>query len=380
MLTVRCVDSNQEFSALQRVWNSLLDPDDPYSIFLSHEWFTAWFEAFGEGRRPHILVVEDGPEVLGILPLHRGDSGRLPLRGFDLQLMANGHTPFADLVARPEQARGVRECLATHLRNQALTWERTTLSEIAGRSHLAGLTRSVADSSCGIHHQRSAPYIPLQGTWEGYRGRLSKRFVKVLRNNRNRVTRDAETHIERLVDTASITTALDDMYAIGEKSWQGQSGTAVGSTVENQRFYDALVGRFAPQGRMRLWFLVRDGVRVAFEFHLVNAGVEFGLKTGFDRRFEKIGIGTFLDQSILERLFADDSLHEYDLLGDFDFYKQRWTTSARPYYRITLYGGGWTARARALWDLRLLPMLRQQEWLRQLRDLAASRTTARQET
>jgi CelD/BcsL family acetyltransferase involved in cellulose biosynthesis len=361
-------------------WNSLLDHSDPYSIFLSHEWFTAWFEAYGEGRTPYVLLVEEGHELLGALPLHRGPSRRLPLGGIDLQMMANGHSPYADMVARPENARAVRDSLLTHLRTHALTWERTTLPELSGATHLARLTRFLPDSSCGIQQQRNAPYIALQGSWEEYRNRLSKRFVKVLRNNRNRVTRDAETRIECLRDRDAITAALEDVYRIGEKSWQGQSGTAVGSTPANRRFYAELVRLFAPQGRMRLWFLVRDGERVAFEYHLLNGGVEFGLKTGFDRRFEKIGIGTFLDQSILEQLFADSTLREYDLLGDFDFYKQRWTTTARAYYRVTLYGGGWTARARALWNLRLLPMLRQQEWLRQLRELAASRSTARQET
>ena len=108
--------------------------------------------------------------------------------------------------------------------------------------------------------------------------------------------------------------------------------------------------------------------------------IEFGLKTGFNRQYEKIGVGTFLDQSILERLFEDEALREYDLLGDFDFYKQRWTSQARSYYRITLYGGSWNARFAALWNLRLLPMLRQQEWLQQLRALATSRQTARQES
>jgi CelD/BcsL family acetyltransferase involved in cellulose biosynthesis len=357
-----------------------LDPSDPYAIFLSHEWFTTWFDAYGEGRIPHVLLVEDGPELLGALPLHRGASGHLPLAGVDLEMMANGHTPYADLVARPANAHAVRESLARFLRSQALSWDCATLPEIAGAAHLAGLTRSLSDASCGIQHQRSAPYIALQGTWDSYRGGLSKRFVKVLRNNRNRVTRDADTRIECMENAASITAALEDVFAIGERSWQGESGTAVGSNAQNRRFYSDLVQIFAPQGRMRLWFLVRDGERVAFEYHLVNRGVEFGLKTGFDRRFEKIGIGTFLDQSILERLFADDALHEYDLLGDFDFYKQRWTTSARAYYRITLYGGSWPARARALWHLRLLPMLRQQHWVRRLRELAASRSTARQGT
>jgi CelD/BcsL family acetyltransferase involved in cellulose biosynthesis len=357
-----------------------LDRANPYAIFLSHEWASAWFAAFGKDRTPCILTVHDGPEMLGVLPMHAGRSQRFLLPTRDLQLMANGHSPYADMVAKSGHERTVRDALATYLRQNALDWHAAVLPEIAGDATLATLPHCMDDSRCGIQHQRSAPFIPLQDSWDVYRNRLSKRFVKVLRNNHNRVTRDATTEIELLETTEDILAGLDDAFAIGEKSWQGESGSAIGSNAANRNFYRELVRVFAPRQQVRLWFLKRNGDRVAFELHMREGGVEFGLKTGFDRAFEKIGIGTFLDQSILERLFADRTLHEYDLLGDFDFYKQRWTTQARPYYRVTLYGGNWPARAAALWNLRLLPLLRQQQWLRQLRDLAAARPTVRQES
>ena len=377
---MQCVKTTAGFAALKASWNSLLDRDDPYSIFLSHDWAAVWFDSYGSERTPYILTVQDSSELLGVLPLHAGHSGRSPFSKHDLQLMANGHSPCADLIAKSGHGSAVQQTLASYLRQNALDWDLAVLPEIAAEAQLAHLPGAVGDSNCGIQQQRSAPYIPLQDTWEAYRGRLSKRFVKVLRNNRNRVTRDATTEIELLENTDDILAALDDVNAIGEKSWQGESGSAVGSNTENQKIYRELVRTFAPRQQVRLWFLKRNGVRVAFEYHMKYGGVEFGLKTGFDREFEKIGIGTFLDQSILEQLFADDSLREYDLLGDFDFYKQRWTSHSRAYYRLTLYGGSWQARTAALWNLRLLPMLRQQEWLQQLRTLAASRTTARQES
>jgi len=370
LLTVRCVDTITGFAALRQPWNALLDPENPYSIFLSHEWASEWFAAFGAGRTPYILTVQDGPEIVGLLPMHAGAAAEslLPMR--DLQLMANGHSPYADFLVRPESALAVRNVLATHLRRDGSQWDLAVFAEVGASANLATLSELYAESSRGIQRQRSAPFIPLHGTWETYRSNLSKRFVKVLRNNRNRVTRDADTEIELLESPASIKAALDDMFAIGEKSWQGESVSAVGSNVENRKFYSGLVDAFASDGRLRLWFLKRDGERVAFEYHMVNHGVEFGLKTGFDRKLEKIGIGTFLDQSILERLFEDDALREYDLLGDFDFYKQRWTSQARHYYRITLYGGSWNARIAALWNLRLLPMLRSEALMQQVRALA----------
>ena len=55
---------------------------------------------------------------------------------------------------------------------------------------------------------------------------------------------------------------------------------------------------------------------------------------------------------------------------------QEQSADARDYERVFLFGGSWQARARSLWHVRLLPMLRQQEWLQELRASLVARHAA----
>jgi CelD/BcsL family acetyltransferase involved in cellulose biosynthesis len=357
MLQVRTITTVAEFEALGTVWNSLLAPRDPRAAFLRHEFVRAWYAAYGAGRSPHVLVAHHQGRVEGILPLVASTDRFAGLGIERLDLMANGHSPCADVVARAEAQDAVLDAVAQHLRQDA-GWQVAVLPEIGAQSGLARLATRFEPRLRLVQPQRRAPYIAVAGDWEGFRRGLSKNFQRVLRNNRNRIARAGETAIERLEGVEEIDAALPDMFAIADRSWQGEAGSGVGSSAANRRFYGELALRLGEMGLVRLWFLRLAGARVAFEFHVVHAGVAFGLKTGYDRAFENVGAGTFLDQSIVERLFASGAVHEYDLLGDSDPYKLRWTASGRDYVRVTLFGSGAPARLLSLWNLRLKPALK----------------------
>jgi CelD/BcsL family acetyltransferase involved in cellulose biosynthesis len=358
MLHVRAITRREELDCLLPEWNALLDPQAPQSIFSRYEWVRAWFDAFGAGSTPHVLVASRGGNLTGVLPLRatRARFAGLALRRLDL--MANGHSPRADLVARPGSEDEVLAAFAHHLRESDLEWDLTMLSEVVAGSELARLAETFPAENRSVLPQRRPPYIVLDGDWEGFRCGLSKNFQRALRNNRNRISRAGRADIELLESPSAIEAALRDVYAIGERSWQGEAGSAVGSSEANGRFYKAVVHDLAPLGLVRLWFLRLGGSRVAWELHVRHAGVEFGLKTGFDREHESLGVGTFLDQSIVERLFAERHVNEYDLLGDADPYKLRWTSHSRQVVRVTLFGTRGQARLLSLWNLKLKPALK----------------------
>jgi len=359
MLHVHRVERLEEWACLGEPWDALLAPDDAWAPFLDHAWFLNWFAAYAAGRTPRVLVARSANTIHGVLPLlaSRTRLGGMPLHCLDS--MANGHSPGTDLLARRGHEAEVVAAFAHALRELDADWDVATWTEVGAGAHLGALWDGFPSPLRHAQLQRQAPYIPLAGDWDGYRSSLSKNFQKVLRNNRNRIARAGHAEIELLESHDAIAAALPDLFAIGAKSWQGQAGSGMGSTPANHAFYTGLVETRAPRGQLRVWFLKLGGRRVAFEFHVVHGGIEFGLKTGYDPEFEDAGAGTFLDQSVVERLFADPTLREYDLLGDADFYKKRWTPHARPYRRLLAFGARVPGRLASLWTLRVKPALRQ---------------------
>lgn len=356
---VHRVERPEEFACLREPWDALLHPDNPRAVFLSHEWMTAWFAAYAAGRSPYVLVASHGGAVTGILPLCAGRDRLAGLPAHRLDLMANGHSPSADLVAAPGREAEIAAVFANYLLENELGWDLAAFAEVPEGAALDGLFAAFPAGLRLASCQRRSPYIRVHGTYDAYRATLSKNFQRTLRNNRNRIARAGNAEVELFTDADAIAAQLADMFAIGERSWQGEARSAVGSTPENRAFYSGLVRELGPHGVLRLYFLKLDGVRAAFEFHVRSAGVEFGLKTGFDRAFEAVGAGTFLDQSIVQDLFAAGQVREYDLLGNADPYKLRWTSEVRPYQRLTLFGTRGTGRLGSLWNVRLKPVLRQ---------------------
>jgi CelD/BcsL family acetyltransferase involved in cellulose biosynthesis len=359
MLHVHRVVRLEEMDCLGAGWNALLDRDDPDAVFLRYEWVRNWYAAFGGGSTPHVLVASSAGRPVGILPLRawRDRFAGVPLRRLDL--MANGHSPACDLVAAPGRETEVLEAFAHYFLEVNLEWDVAVLPEVQTEARLARLAATFPPSHRLIQPERRSPFIPLGGSWETYRSGRSRNFQRALRNNRNRIARAGGAEVELLSDPGAIMAALEDMFAIGARSWQGEAGSAVGSTAANRRFYSGWVHDLSRLGLVRLWFLKLGGRRVAFELHVVHGGVEFGLKTGYDRAHEELGVGRFLDQSIVERLFDAGGLCAYDLCGEADAYKLRWTESTRSFARITLFGTRAPARLLSLWSQRLVPVLRQ---------------------
>jgi CelD/BcsL family acetyltransferase involved in cellulose biosynthesis len=360
MLHVRRVDRREELDCLGPEWNALVAVESAQALFSRSEWLRVWFEAFGAGSAPHVLVANRNGRPAGVLPLWAASErfAGLPIRR--LGFMANGHSPRADLVTRPETEAEIAATFAHYLKEMDLDWDLAVFPEVESGSALDRLHDLFPPETRLRQLQRRAPYIRLDGgDWEGFRKSRSRNFQRVLRNNRNRFARAGASEVELLEAPQAIAAALDDMFAIGERSWQGEEGSAVGSSEANRRFYTGIVRELGPLGVVRLWFLKLAGRRIAFELHLVHAGTEFGLKTGFDREHETLGPGRFLDQAIVERLFAEGRVREYDLLGDADPYKLRWTQDVREYVRVTLFGSRVPSRLLSLWNLRLKPVLKQ---------------------
>jgi CelD/BcsL family acetyltransferase involved in cellulose biosynthesis len=357
MLHVRRIERREEFASMRAEWNALLDTASPRAFFLRHEWLHTWFTAYGAERRPVLLAATRGGGLQAVLPLCAWTDRFAGLPMSRLDFMANGHSPLADLVVRPGAEPEATAAFAAFLQD-AENWDLAVFPEVEANAPLAHLATHFAPQAQLVQPQRQAPYIPVTGSWENFHATLSKNFVRSLRNNRNRIARQGGATVELLTEPGAITAALPDMFAISERSWQGAAGSGVGSTAANRTFYSGLVRELAPLGVLRLWFFLLAGRRVAFEFHVVQEEVEFGLKTGFDRDYETLGPGKFLDQHIVEHLFRAGRVREYDLVGDADTYKLRWTSHTRPFVRWTLFGRGARARMLSRWHLEMKPVLK----------------------
>src|SRR5436190_18058498 len=96
--SVDVVTDQAVFLDLEAEWNDAVDRAGLTHPFLRHEWVRSWWEAFGAGRRLHILVVRPAGRVAAIAPLASETAWMYGVPVRQLRLMFNDHTPRAEFI------------------------------------------------------------------------------------------------------------------------------------------------------------------------------------------------------------------------------------------------------------------------------------------
>ena len=284
--------------------------------FLRPGWIAAWWLAFGRGRRE--VRTERRPEdgrLSALLPVSREHGA--------CNSPTNWHSPEHGVLAESDAA--ARRLLA------ALFEERPRRVSLAFLSpERAELARAEAQARGQRVIQRTlqrSPYVPIEGDWESYRSSLNKGFRDDLRRMRRRLEERGKVTLE--VTPEGRGELLEQGFTVEASGWKGARGTAIRSRSADRLFYIELARWAAARGWLRLAFLRLDGRALAFDFCLEHAGVHYLIKTGYDPEFRELGPGRLLREEMLARAFRE-RLHSYELLGEAEPWKLRWTSTTRP--------------------------------------------------
>ena len=316
------------------------------SPFLTVEWLTAWWRAFGSGRFT-CLVLRDSRGSL------RAGACCRRLAGGRLVATANAHAGDWDVVATDPQAR------------RALWQALAGLG--AGAVHLAGIRSRAsleeADSELRARGYRTvqatgvrSPYLELPATWEELLASLSRNHRSQLGRRRRALEQEGRLVFRTTVaGEEQLERDLAAFFRVESSGWKSGAGTAILSDPRTERLYTDFARAAAVAGWLRLHHLELDGAAVAADLDCAFAGGMFLIKTGFDERYGRFSPGLVLRGEVL-RAALGEGARFYDFLGGPDSYKLRWTTALRPRATIRAYRGA--RRPLALYHARLRPVLK----------------------
>ncbi len=67
------------------------------------------------------------------------------------------------------------------------------------------------------------------------------------------------------------------------------------------------------------------------------------MRAEFNEKHRELGVGSVLDKEIIRRLF-ELGFEEYDMGGDADFYKLRWTADTTMHSELLFFRDSWKGR------------------------------------
>ena len=366
---VEVFSDEHSLARLEGTWNQLVEESGIVYPFVRHEWVRRWWEAFGQGRRLHLVLVSDGdaPIALAPLMLSRGRYYGLPVR--TLEFLANDHVPRFDMIVARRPAEAYR-ALWEHLASLENTWDVLQLQEIpSGSATLDALPRLAAADGFPVGRWPSlrSPYLPTLGSWDMYLRGLSGKQRRTIRNRMRRLTDHGPVDLEIVASREGLREALDEGLRLEDSGWKGTQGTAILSRRDTEAFYRTLAETAADRGWLRLCFLRAGGQRVAFAYTLDYGKRRYLLKVGYDPAWSSASPQNSLHALALPQAFANGYL-EYDFLGSDEDWKRRWTPHERVHEWLFVFRPA--LRLRLVHGLKfgLLPKLRRSALYRTLHD------------
>jgi len=289
-------------------------------------WLMAFLAAYPPDDLPRALTLRAarGGALRAVLPLVTGrGAARVP---------ANAHTPAVGPVADGPESRARLAQALVGLRVPAVG-----IAPLDGEDPFAEDLRRAARARRAVLRERTVLRSPFADVpAEGPGAMVSRGMRKEIGRHRRRLAEQGELRLDIARGPEDGHAALADMVRIEALGWKGAEGTAIAADEAAHRLYAEITDWAARTGRLRLAVLRLDGRPVAAELDLAEDGALYSLKMGFDPAFAKWGPGHLLVAMLLEAL-APEGVRRYEMLGDDDAYKMRWTDRVHEMREFTVY-------------------------------------------
>jgi CelD/BcsL family acetyltransferase involved in cellulose biosynthesis len=345
MLKIHEINDPEELSSFRWQWNDLAKRTPGASFFQTFDWFSTYWTHFGDDARLRVLVLHEGQQALGIVPLvlrtRRHRLGNVRVLGYPLDNWGSFYGPIGPDVYLTLSAA------FTHLARTRRDWDLVELAAVDTLGNDRGRTAMVMAQEgfaplVEPWHTTSLVNLAACGDWDTYWSSRSSRWRNnVRRSEKMLAARGAVSYVRYRPGgiAAHETDPRWDLYyqceQIARSSWQGESQTGTTLTHDAVRPFLRDCHRVAARaGAVDLNLLLVDGQAVAFNYAYHYAGNVFGLRTGFDRQAAREGAGSVLQRRMIEDSFARGD-HTYDLGPDYLECKRYWQTETRQSDRYT---------------------------------------------
>jgi CelD/BcsL family acetyltransferase involved in cellulose biosynthesis len=286
-------------------------------------WAAAWLRAFGPPGRVGVLALRGDGRLRAVLPLLR--------RGGVTAAPANGHTPRVELVAEDRAAAAELARAALALRQRRLT-----LAPVEAGAPTDVAVRAAAEAAGYRLQARTvlrSPYLPIPPGTAAAEDLLGRSMRKDLRRCRRRLDERGELSVQVERGAGDVAAVLAEAVAVEARQWKGRAGTAIASDPAVGAFYADVVDWAASRGLLHLAVLRLDGRAIAFEIDLLGGGALHSLKAGFDPAYGRFSPGHILALEAIDAALPR-GVASYELLGDAEPYKLRWTSLCHEMVRL----------------------------------------------
>ena len=335
----RHIGSADQFFAEADRWNELVDNGVTRQAYLTHEWFRAWWSAFGADKELATVIACEGDHWMGIAPLCIGPRAVGPFRVRSLQFATSDIGPRCEFILReddPQLARALVEGMTATLGGWAICClDSISEDSLTFKALLSVLREQRVTFEVSPH--KTSPYLLIDGSWDEYMTGLSQsRRYEIRRSWREIHKLGAAVSVRCMTAHDEIMEHLPKLFDVSARSWKKQENTDMGATAASREFYRQLSDALSRRGQLAVWIVEADGNPIAMLYCLCDKGRIIELRSDFDDTLRKAAPGNALMGYALKDCF-DKGVAEHDFAGAAYKYKLNYANHVRTLHSFEIY-------------------------------------------
>jgi CelD/BcsL family acetyltransferase involved in cellulose biosynthesis len=344
-----CQQFRLQWDALVALHSGEINTLDPTSCF---DWAMALWQSHLKVQDQEVLVLRQGDDVTGILPLYRFQK---KVRGIPCRSVApftelyGGRTGFLLKDPRVENL----DALLTHAQDRLPSWDTFVLTVVDGSDFEKLLLDLVSRKRWHfeILNKERSPFIPFLDTWENHFASLPKKLRSTMRNGEKRLRERGELTYKECRTLDEVQEFNVAVAAIERESWKAEAGTSIASNPVHDAFHRDLALRAAACGYFSGHLLLLNREPIAYIMGLLQQGVFLDLKESYRAVFREMSPGHVLKSFAFARLY-EHGTHVYDFMGKCEEYKLKWTDQTYCRSTYLVFSNSWRSRI-ARWAFQL---------------------------
>lgn len=354
---IELIEEYASFQKLAGEWNPLLGQSSANGVFLTWEYLTTWWEAYGTDYELYVLAARnDSDELVGVAPMMIGKGHCFPRKHFRhltfLGGLGDSVAEYQDFViAKDSEKELIPVFFEKMMSDLNGKWDVFLLPLVQEDSPSLNALLGTVPQFGGHTVQlssRPSPHIPLPASWDEFIKSKSKNFKKQFNNQWNRVHKNHELEWLEAGKDLSIEESIDILMELNLKRW-GDEGKTFKSEVFTA-FHRKLATTFQEKGWLYFRILRLDGQFAAVRYDFVYDNKLWNYQNGWLPELGKLSLGKMLIGHSV-KWCIDEGLREYDFLAGDTAYKKSWATQTRHLMNVEI-SNPTSARAFAFQGLR----------------------------
>ena len=330
--TARTLDEIDKYA---EAWDLLALQAPQQHPTLTHAWISAYLKSCVKKKESWFcLFAFDKNDLVGVLPLLARERRYLGNKYLLLRTPNDPHTMAVDFLFKEKYGNSVIKLFIGYLNNIHPRVIRLTMVQMQWNSPTFGVLEEGISGIYSFSYQNGhVSIIPVEGNFDDYKKKLSKKIIEVVRRSGNKLHRLGNFSITITTNESDARENLLSLANLEQSGWKGKEGTAIKDKF--WKFFELLVHNLDNEGWLKWYFLNIDGKKIAGWLSIPFGRSVVALKTGYNEEYRSCSPGSILTEKMIEDIFLTGKFNDINFLTDFGWYSL-WKMERKPYY-ITVF-------------------------------------------